>query len=208
MEIKNRVNNLIFDLDGTLWDVRTAVLSAWNNVFVQSGYKAIPFKKFSEYVGMEQLEVISNLLNISEKEAAKFSSLLISEEEKKLKTEGGKLYPDVKNTLLELKKRYNLFIVSNCQQGYIEFFLQHYHLKNIFLDYEIAGRTQMNKTKNIRLLIERNNIKKAVYVGDTEGDSKAAKENRLPFIFAKYGFGNTQTFDFVISRFSDLLSIF
>ncbi len=208
MKIKNKITSLIFDLDGTLWDARATVLKAWNTVFTENGYEEIPFEKFTQYVGMEQTEMISNLLNISEKEAAKFHSLLISEEEQKLKTEGGKLYTGVKSTLLELKKCYDLFIVSNCQDGYIEFFLEHCQLKNIFLDYESAGRTQMNKMKNIELLINRNHIKQTAYIGDTDGDSKAARGNKIPFVFAQYGFGDAQTFNFVISKFPDLLSIF
>ena len=33
----NTVNNLIFDLDGTLWDARHTVLKTWNEVFLKCG---------------------------------------------------------------------------------------------------------------------------------------------------------------------------
>ena len=35
----------------------------------------------------------------------------------------------------------------------------------------------------------RNNIKKAIYVGDTVKDQEAANEAGIEFIYAKYGFG-------------------
>ncbi|WP_376752442.1 HAD-IA family hydrolase [Rummeliibacillus suwonensis] len=85
---------------------------------------------------------------------------------KKTPTDGVSLY--------NLSKKYKLFIVSNCQQGYIEGFFQYHKLKNYFLDYEIPSRTGFAKGDNIKLIIERNKLSKPVYVGDTEGDLKAS----------------------------------
>lgn len=49
-----------------------------------------------------------------------------------------------------------------------------------------------------------------MYVGDTEGDLKAARYARIPFIYAKYGFGQVSQYQYdkVIESFKDLLSIF
>lgn len=49
-----------------------------------------------------------------------------------LKEHGGVLYPDLEDTFKELKKNYELYIVSNCQKGYIEAFLDHYHFWDYF----------------------------------------------------------------------------
>ena len=38
-------------------------------------------------------------------------------------------------------KKVGLYIVSNCQDGYIQSFLEYYKLDNIFLDYECYGKT-------------------------------------------------------------------
>ena len=36
---------------------------------------------------------------------------------------GGRLYPKLRETLVELRRSYALIIVSNCQDGYIQDFL-------------------------------------------------------------------------------------
>lgn len=46
------------------------------------------------------------------------------EENDYLTAHGGELYPDVEKTLDELSESYDLYIVSNCQRGYIESFLR------------------------------------------------------------------------------------
>ena len=54
----------------------------------------------------------------------------------------------------------------------------------------MSGRTGLDKGSNIRLVMERNNITQAVYVGDTQKDAAAAEKAGIPFIFAEYGFGD------------------
>ena len=84
-----------------------------------------------------------------------------------------------------------LFIVSNCQCGYIELFLEKNRLESLITDFECFGNTGMSKGENIRLLLERNGLKpqQTVYVGDTQGDYEATVEAGIPFILAAYGFG-------------------
>ena len=48
-----------------------------------------------------------------------------------LTVHGGELYPDVEKTLDELSERYDLYIVSNCQRGYIESFFAYTDLAGI-----------------------------------------------------------------------------
>ena len=119
-----------------------------------------------------------------------------------------KIYPGMEKTIKELSKKYRLFIVSNCQEGYIQcFFKANPHLEKYFTDYEYPGRSGKAKADNIRMLVERNNLKKPVYIGDTEGDSKAAKEAGVPFIFARYGFGDVTKYEAVIDAPLELLNI-
>ncbi|MDD6293931.1 MAG: HAD family hydrolase, partial [Eubacteriales bacterium] len=54
---------------------------------------------------------------------------------------------------------------------------------------------------------ERNNIKNAAYVGDTQGDANAAKIAGIDFIYAEYGFGNVEEYTFAIKKFKDLLTL-
>ena len=68
-------------------------------------------------------------------------------------------------------------------------FLEYYELDNIFLDYECSGKTAKSKEENIKMIMQRNNISNAMYVGDTEKDYISATNNKIDFIWAKYGFG-------------------
>ena len=65
----------------------------------------------------------------------------------------------------------------------------------------------MDKGQNISLLMERNGIKSAVYVGDTEGDEKAARFAGIPFIWASYGFGKAKKPDGVIDDICELKTV-
>ena len=94
---------------------------------------------------------------------------------------------EMMNTLRD--QGYHLYIVSNCQDGYIEDFISWSGCQDLIEDIEDYGRTGKGKADNIRLLMERNALDCAVYVGDTQGDLDSASAAGIPFIFASYGFG-------------------
>ncbi|KAI7246092.1 hypothetical protein KC345_g12114, partial [Hortaea werneckii] len=106
-----------------------------------------------------------------------------------LAKQGGRLYEGLEAVLKALSAKYKLFIVSNCQAGYIEAFYDYHQLHKYFADYENPGRTGLSKGENIKLIMDRNNLSDPVYVGDTEGDRKAAGFAGIPFVYAGYGFG-------------------
>ena len=88
-----------------------------------------------------------------------------------------------------LQDEYELYIVSNCQAGYIEAFLDHYGFWKYFKDIECYGNNFKQKGENIRLLADRNGLEASVYVGDIQGDYDASKAAGVGFIHAAYGFG-------------------
>jgi phosphoglycolate phosphatase len=117
------------------------------------------------------------------------------------------LYPGVREILEQLAEDYPLFIVSNCQAGYIEAFLDAYHLSALFIDFrssEVSGRT---KAENIRDLVQRYALRSPVYIGDTQLDAEAAALAEVPFIYASYGFETVTGADYTITGFADLLSV-
>ena len=124
-----------------------------------------------------------------------------------LEKTGGVLFPKLKETLEQLKKKYRLFIVSNCQDGYIEAFLQYSKLGEYFKDFTCPAYTGRLKGENIRIIMERNGLSEAVYVGDTQGDANSCKEAEIPMIYAAYGFGEVEKADASIQSFDELLDI-
>jgi phosphoglycolate phosphatase len=121
---------------------------------------------------------------------------------------GATLYEGLEQALIALSKQHKLLIVSNCQEGYIQCFFGAYpELQKYFIDFEYPGRTGKLKADNIRLVIERNDLKNPIYVGDTQGDANAAKEAGVPFIFARYGFGDVKEYDGVVDSLAELTEL-
>lgn len=189
-----KIKNLIFDLDGTLWDSRATIIKIWNKVLGkhQLIQKELKPEDMDQYMGLLAHDIVKDIIpGISDVQAQKLLSEIVGEENKILRLEGGILYDGVEETLKNLTNAYSLFIVSNCQDGYIESFLDYYQFGDLFIDFESHGRTQKNKSENIQLLMERNllSTEDTVYIGDTQTDYDSAISNGLPFIFCKYGFG-------------------
>lgn len=201
---------IIFDLDGTLWDSCPQITEGWNKAIEEC--EDIDFKLTIEDVrsvmGKTPKEIAVTLFNkVTEERAMEIMKKCFEEEEKIIREKGGVLFPKLIETLEELKKDYELFIVSNCQDGYIQDFLDFYKLRSYFKDYENAGRTKLNKDKNIELVVKRNNLDKALYLGDTEGDYKAAKLAGVPFVHAKYGFGTIKDETYYINSFKEIKEV-
>ena len=102
---------------------------------------------------------------------------------------GGRIYEGVEEMLKTLSAERPLFIVSNCQTGYVEAFLEYSGYGRYITDYEYQGRLGLSKAENIRLIMERNSLENCVYVGDTAHDEKSAHSAGCDFVHAAYGFG-------------------
>ncbi|MCO6176332.1 HAD family hydrolase [Flavobacterium sp. NRK F10] len=201
-------DSLIFDLDGTLWDASESTAKAWNQALEEFGQKnhSINAEQVRSFSG-QRVEIIlkENFSFLTEKDIDLFFETYKKNEMIYLQKEGGSLFPDVKETLEQLKERYNLFIVSNCLSGYIENFLNFHELNHLFNDFECSGNTGQPKTYNIKQVIQRNQLKTPVYIGDTIWDFEAAQNNNIPFVYAQYGFGTIELPSFYIRQFRELL---
>ena len=208
------VQNVILDVDGTLWDTTEIVAEAWNQAIEQdgrSGVCATP-QRLKQLFG-KPMNVIGELLftDVSQNVREKLLDDCVIHEQRVLEEGEYKiLFPGVAETLKALVQAgRKLFVVSNCQCGYIELFLRKNNLEGLVTDFECYGNTGMSKGENIRLVMERNSLnpEETVYVGDTQGDYEATVEAGVPFIFADYGFGEVSQAEWRISRFEELLAL-
>ena len=198
---------VIFDLDGTLWDSSESVAAAWNTVFSRCPDipRRITVSDMHSYMG-KTLDKIAPLALPDTPEPRRSEVLWegVRYEQEYIAQHGARLYPMLRETLEQLRREYALIIVSNCQDGYIQCFFEFSGLKELFVDFESAGATGLSKGENIRLVIQRNGIDRAVYVGDTQGDLDSADFAGVPFIRAAYGFGQMNREVPEISEFSEL----
>lgn len=197
---------MIFDLDGILWDSTQSAPFIWERVLDKHHLDiSITQEKVASLMG-KTMEEIGNILfpSVNEEKRNQIIDDFSEEEVNYLNEHGAILYEGIEETLEILSKKYDLYIMSNCQKGYVEAFLHAHHLENYFKDIEMSGRTGKDKGHNILLLMERNHIQEAIYIGDTQGDQEASRFAGIPFIFASYGFGNAWHPDKVIKSFKEL----
>ncbi|NLM12550.1 MAG: HAD family hydrolase [Epulopiscium sp.] len=205
------MKNIIFDVDGTLWDTTEVVAEAWNKAIKEIGGTAahITASILKKEFGKPMDVIADHLFFDADEEKRKLLLERCCEYEHEALEENtdNLLYPDVKETLIKLSEKTRLFIVSNCQSGYIELFMKKVGIEKYITDHECFGNTGKNKGENIKILMDRNNITDAVYVGDTQGDCEASKLAGIPFIYVKYGFGHPEDYNFAIDGIKELLNL-
>ena len=207
-----KTDGIIFDVDGTLWDATQRIAEAYTVILEREKIegKVITADMLASVMGLLNEDIAARLFpELSCEKRMRLIETCCEFECEYLRKHGGRLYPHVEDTLEKLSARYPLYIVSNCQDGYIESFLTAHLMSDFFKDTECWGRTFLPKSESNKILIERNNLKNPVYVGDTAGDAKSAKDAGIDFIYAEYGFGDVSKDCYVakIESFAELAEI-
>jgi phosphoglycolate phosphatase len=187
-----RADSLIFDLDGTLWDTCDNCAIAWNDVVERNRieFRTVVGDDVRGVAGRPHEECIRSVFgDLDEREIEILVRETMEEDNRIIAERGGESYPNLGTVIPDLSRRFRLGIVSNCQEGYIETFLAWSRLGDYFSDFESWGNTGNSKSSNLASLISRNHLECPVFIGDTLGDQTAAADNRIPFIYARYGFG-------------------
>lgn len=205
-----KVESLIFDMDGTLWDSADNVAKSWNEIIKKQPELDIELTEndIQSVMGKPMDEIAAAFFSKASKERQlEIMDCCASYENEYLLKHGGKLYDGLEDTLKKLCKAHRLFIVSNCQSGYIEAFLEHYNFGKYFTAIKCWGDNKLPKGENIKLIMKENNITDAAYVGDIQGDCDSAYSAGVRFIHAAYGFGRVNKSDAVINSITELVDI-
>lgn len=187
-------DGIFFDLDGTLWDATQAIADGWKIVLAEhpdvTPSEPITLECIRYYMGLTNEELGAILFpQLSSAGQMAMMRASCALENQVLGEKGGILYPKALEILEYLSAKVPLFIVSNCQSGYIECFLKANGGAPFITDYLCSDDTGKEKAENIRILKERYGLISPVLVGDTTSDSMAASKAGIPFVYAKYGFG-------------------
>ena len=188
-----RFDSVIFDLDGTLWDASAAIARAFQAAKNSVDYieNDVTLAQVQAVTGQPYTVVYERLFpNLPAEKLDEYRALCARQELAAAEQHGGVLYPGLAATLRYLRDEdYRLFIVSNCQLGYVEAFFKHSQLGHYFEGHQCFGTRLLPKAENIREIIAQYGLQAPVYVGDTIGDLTASQTAAVPFIFATYGFG-------------------
>lgn len=188
-------DGILFDLDGTLWDSTPQLTDCWNEAIVLHGSPRPPLtvEEVRSTMGLLLGDIAQKLLPHCPLEVqAAVIEECVRMELPYLAKHGGALFPNEIETLTALKARCPLFVVSNCEDGYIESFYEGTGLGHFFTDRECAGRTGKPKSDNIALVVARHGLKNPVYIGDTPLDHSSSVKAGVPFLHAAYGFGRVE----------------
>ena len=188
-----RFNSVIFGLDGTLWDASTSIAKAF-----QAARNSVDY--IDHDVTQAQVQAVTGQLytvvyerlfpTLPADKLDEYRALCARHELAAAEQQGGAPYPGLEPTLAYLRAQgYRLFIVSNCQLGYVEAFFKHSQLGHYFEGHQCFGTRLLPKSENIREIVAQYGLQAPVYVGDTLGDLTASEAAGVPFIFATYGFG-------------------
>ena len=191
-----KIESLIFDIDGTLWDSRALVAEGYNIQLRAEGYDllCVTAEDLKPLFGKVMTEISDVIL--AEIPAAERYALMercMATENRYLEENECRIgYEGVKETLEELAKDYRLFIVSNAQCGYPELCMEKLGIGHLIEGHLCFGDTGTEKGETIKRLMKKHNITDAAYIGDTQGDFEATVVADIPFIWAAYGFGSPQ----------------
>ncbi len=203
-----KIEAILFDLDGTMWDSADGVLKTWNMIIEkhpECKREPLTAEELAGYFGLPMTEIANRMfVNSTPEERHVLMEECCELENAYLAEHGGILFPKLEETLQELHKDYKLFVVSNCQSGYIESFIKAHKLEECFDDIQCWGDNKVPKGENNKVIMARNGVTKAVYVGDSSGDEESARVAGIPFVFAAYGFGEAVAPDYTIQAFAEL----
>ena len=202
-----RIDSVVFDLDGTLWDTCATCAVGWNNVLRRHGiaFREITAEDIRGIMGLPHRECVRRIfVGFPEHQLALLTDETASEDNRLAAEMGGAFYPGVEDGVARLSRRLPLFIVSNCQARYIETFLGLNGMAKHFRDFECWGNTGLSKAGNLKLIVDRNALGAPVFVGDALGDQSAARECGVPFVYVDWGFGECHAADRRFSSFDAL----
>ena len=205
------MDSIIFDVDGTLWDSTGIVADAWTDYLREIEHidMTVTVEKLKSLFG-RPLPVIAEQIfpDRGKEEQIRLIDGCCQAEHRALLRQCAPLYPELEETLKALAAEYPLYMVSNCQAGYIEVFLEATGFGRYFSGHLCHGDTGADKPETISILMKEQHLQSPVYVGDTMGDFLSCRKAGVPFVFASYGFGDVPEPDYRIEKPADLITLF
>ena len=197
---------VIFDLDGTLWDVADTTTESANEISKKYGLPPISRETVCNTFGLAR-EGSARLFfpDLPLEQSMKLIDEVILTNIDKLFVKGGHTYPGLIDALKVLCRKYKLFIVSNSPyRRYVKSFVYSSNTAEFFTDYFSAGELGLTKSDTIKKVIKDNRLLHAIYVGDTELDYLSSVDAGINFVYADYGFGTVSNPQYSISSLYEL----
>lgn len=187
------MKTVIFDIDGTLFDTKPGIIECLNDVLNCFGCEPIITSEEDKYIGPSVKDSFMIYHGFDEEKASKATRMY---REKYVEKYIRKSIPyegisDVFNYLKS--KEYIVCIATMKTRKQVDALLKIFKFETVFDHIECAreegGYTKLDMLNSIKTLYPCDDI---IFVGDTNGDYKAAIKADVRFVYAEYGYGNIE----------------
>tara|TARA_E500000178_G_scaffold294136_1_gene299296 strand:+ start:3533 stop:4159 length:627 start_codon:yes stop_codon:yes gene_type:complete len=201
----NQKKIFLFDLDGVLIDSKKNMQLSWHEIIKKYKLK-IPFKKYFSYIGvpflkiLEKLKINKNFHKTLEKEYKKNSIKNIN---------SIKLHKDVKKTFNYLKINKKIIgILTSKEKSRTLKILKKHKIKVDVVLCPIKNLIGKPNPRQINDLSKKTKTpkNKIVYIGDMYVDKQTAKNAKIDYIHANYGYFKKIKSKYSINRISDIIT--
>jgi phosphoglycolate phosphatase len=188
-----RIENILFDLDGTLTDPKEGITRSIKYALDKLGKPVPSTEELLWCIGPPLKESLKKILK-SDDDTAETALYFYREYFKERGIFENELYPGIPKVLEKLNnKGLKLFVVTSKPYVYANEILTHFNLINFFKDVYgsfLSGKlTDKGELIAYTLKNEKITAKKTLMVGDREHDITGAKENDVISIGVTYGYG-------------------
>jgi phosphoglycolate phosphatase len=189
-----RNDAIIFDIDGTLWNACLTTASGWSAGLLKIGInKKVSPEDIEKVAGNTIDASVDALLPGLRMRYPKLLGILVEGELAAFQAQGGIFYEGVVEGIKELSKSHKIFLVSNCPEWYMQFFLKFFGIEKAITGLDCHGISGLPKNEMLTRVKENYSLKNPVYIGDTASDEEASRLAGIEFIHVIYGFGNPKS---------------
>ncbi|WP_112180252.1 MULTISPECIES: HAD hydrolase-like protein [Paraliobacillus] len=210
--------NLIFDMDGTLFQTDKILELALDDTFEslreQNKWDCkTPIGTYRKIMGVPLQKVWEELLpDHSNEVRAQTDAYFLDRLMENIKSGKGALYPYVKEVFQKLKENdCAIYIASNGLTDYLNAILSYYKLDNWVTEtFSIQQIDSLNKSDLVEVIMKKYKITHGAVIGDRLSDIKAAKDNGLIAIGCNFDFAREDELsqaDIVIDNLMELETI-
>jgi phosphoglycolate phosphatase len=215
--MKDRIDNILFDLDGTLTDPKEGIINSILYALVKMGIKEDKIAELDTFIGPPLRESFMIRYNLSESLADKAITFYREYFAAKGILENV-IYPGITDLLHELfNQKYQLFVATSKPTFFAEKIIRHFNLDKYFI--EVAGsnldNTRTDKSEIIAYLLSAHGLQAAnsIMIGDRKHDITGAKSNGMKSVGVTYGYGSPEELslhepDFIVNNCKELKLLF
>ncbi|MGM9803921.1 MAG: HAD family hydrolase [Muribaculaceae bacterium] len=208
---KDKVDALIFDMDGTLWDAMDSYAEVWNVAFAELGIPLVlTGDDLKDGMGLSIDQILDMLKqrHCIDVDRDRFLARVDEIENEIMPKIGGVPYEGMVEGMQLLAQSYRLFLVSNCGVQGLQNFMRYTGIESYITDFVSYGMRQCGKADNLLYLCDNHKVACAVYVGDTQSDCNSAHAAGMPFVYAAYGFGDCSDYELRCESFAEVVNCF